>query len=118
MTTTLRVIVDQIVAPVPGPLGRYTRDLSRAIIAAAPRGCDVEAIVSSSPPDDYDRLLQEIPGLAGLYKTTLARRELAAAWQLGLTTSPAKHGWLHNCSGPAIEGKRLASENPSPIRLS
>jgi glycosyltransferase involved in cell wall biosynthesis len=97
LTTTLRVIVDQIVAPVPGALGRYTLDLARAIVAAAPRGCDVEAIVSSSPPADYDRVLEEIPGLSGLYKTTLARRELAAAWQLGLTTSPGS-GMIHATS--------------------
>jgi glycosyltransferase involved in cell wall biosynthesis len=94
VTTTLRVIVDQIIAPVPGPLGRYTRDLTRAIVAAAPRDCEVEAIVSSSPPDDYDHVLAELPGLAGLYKTTLARRELAVAWQLGLTTSPGP-GIIH-----------------------
>lgn len=97
VTTTLRVILDQIVAPVPGALGRYTRDLGRAIVAATPRGCDVEAIVSSSLPDDYDRVLSEVPGLAGLYKTTLARRELAAAWQLGITTSPGG-GMIHGTS--------------------
>ena len=97
VTTTLRVIVDQLVAPVPGALGRYTLDLTRAIVAAAPRGCEVEAIVSSSPPADYDRVLHEIPGLSGLYKTTLARRELAAAWQLGLTTSPGS-GMIHGTS--------------------
>ncbi|WP_448809337.1 glycosyltransferase [Agromyces bauzanensis] len=97
MTTTLRVILDQIVAPVPGALGRYTRDLGRAIVAAAPRGCEVEAIVSSSLPDDYDRVLREVPGLSGLYKTTLARRELAAAWQLGITTSPGG-GMIHGTS--------------------
>ncbi|MFF2273384.1 glycosyltransferase [Agromyces sp. NPDC058136] len=94
MTTTLRVIVDQIVAPVPGALGRYTRDLTQAIISATPRDCAVEAIVSSSLPEDYDRVLAELPGLAGLYKTSLARRELAAAWQLGLTTSPGP-GIIH-----------------------
>lgn len=94
MTTTLRVIVDQLVAPVPGPLGRYTLDLTRAIVEATPRGCAVEGIVSSSQPDDYDRISREIPGLSGLYKTTLARRELAAAWQLGLTTSPGP-GMIH-----------------------
>ncbi|PWC04789.1 glycosyltransferase [Agromyces badenianii] len=94
MTTTLRVIVDQIIAPVPGALGGYTRDLTSAIIAATPRNCAVEGIVSSSPPDDYDRVLAELPGLAGLYKTTLARRELAGAWQLGLTTSPGP-GIIH-----------------------
>lgn len=97
MTTTLRVIVDQMVAPVPGALGRYTVDLTRAIVAATPRGCAVEAVVSSSPPTDYDRIVGEIPGLSGLYKTTLARRELAAAWQLGLTSSPGS-GMIHGTS--------------------
>lgn len=97
MTTTLRVIVDQMVAPVPGALGRYTVDLTRAIVAATPRGCAVEAVVSSSPPADYDRIVGEIPGLSGLYKTTLARRELAAAWQLGLTSSPGS-GMIHGTS--------------------
>jgi len=97
VTTTLRVVVDQIVAPVPGPIGRYTLDLSRAIVAAAPKGCEVEGIVSSSLPDDYDRVLQEVPGLTGLYKSSLARRELAAAWQLGVTTSPGG-GMIHGTS--------------------
>lgn len=97
VTTTLRVVVDQIVAPVPGPVGRYTLDLSRAIVAAAPKGCEVEGIVSSSLPDDYDRVLREVPGLSGLYKSSLARRELAAAWQLGMTTSPGG-GMIHGTS--------------------
>lgn len=97
MTTTLRVVVDQIVAPVPGPLGRYTVDLSRAIVAAAPKECEVEGIVSSSLPDDYARVLREVPGLAGLYKSSLARRELATAWQLGITTSPGG-GMIHGTS--------------------
>ncbi|HEY6799897.1 MAG TPA: glycosyltransferase family 1 protein, partial [Agromyces sp.] len=97
MTTTLRVILDQIVAPVPGPLGRYTRDLGRAIVAATPPDCDVEAIVSSSLPEDYERVQAEVPGLSGIYKTSLARRELAAAWQLGVTTSPGG-GIIHGTS--------------------
>src|SRR5688572_22305722 len=94
MPTTLRVIVDQVVAPVPGPLGRYTEALTEALIATAPSGCAVEGIVSSSPPTDYDALLSRFPGLSGLYKTSLARRELAAAWQFGLTTSPGG-GMIH-----------------------
>lgn len=97
MSTTLRVVVDQVVAHVPGPLGRYTLDLANAIVAAAPAGCEVEGIVSSSPPEDYERIQGLIPGLAGLYKTTLARRELAAAWQLGITTSPGG-GMIHGTS--------------------
>lgn len=94
MPTTLRMVVDQVVAPVPGPLGRYTEALTSALIATAPAGCDVEGIVSSSLPTDYDTLLATFPGLTGLYKSSLARRELAAAWQFGLTTSPGG-GMIH-----------------------
>ncbi|WP_136706698.1 glycosyltransferase family 1 protein [Agromyces sp. H66] len=94
MPTTLRMIVDQVVAPVPGPLGIYTQALTSAVIESTPPGCQVEGIVSSSLPEDYDRVLQMFPGLSGIYKTSLARRELAAAWQLGLTTSPGP-GMIH-----------------------
>lgn len=94
MSTTLRVIVDQVIAPVPGPIGRYAEALTRALIATAPRDCQVEGVVSSSPPSDYERLLDAFPGLSGLYKSSLARRELAAAWQFGLTTSPGG-GMIH-----------------------
>ena len=40
--TTLRVVVDQILAPIPGGIGRYTEELPRALVETAPRGCDVE----------------------------------------------------------------------------
>ena len=86
MTTTLRVIVDRMVAPTPGGVGRYTEDLTRQLIATAPRDCEVEGIVSASPPAVQDELRRRLPGLGGLYVTPLARRELSRAWQLGLTT--------------------------------
>ncbi len=95
MTTTLRVIVDQMVAPSPGGVGRYTEDLTRQLIATAPRGCEVEGIVSASPPAVQDELRRRLPGLSGLYSTPLARRELSRAWQLGLT---AVGGMIHSPS--------------------
>ena len=49
-TTTLRVILDQAIAPVPGGIGRYAVELTRELIACAPRGCDVAGIVPASPP--------------------------------------------------------------------
>ncbi|MCD1571727.1 glycosyltransferase [Agromyces mediolanus] len=94
MPVTLRVVVDQLIAPVPGALGRYTEELTRAVIRTTPPDCAVEGIVSSSPEADYERVRAALPGLADLYKTSLARRELAAAWQLGLTTSPGG-GMIH-----------------------
>ena len=95
--TTLRVIVDQIVAPVPGGIGRYAEELTRALIATAPRGSNVAGIVSASPEDDYATIAERLPGLADLYKSPLARRELSAAWQHGFTRLPGS-GMVHATS--------------------
>ncbi|TFB74359.1 glycosyltransferase family 1 protein [Cryobacterium glaciale] len=91
---TLRVVVDQMVSPVPGGVGRYTEELTRALIATAPAECDVEGIVSSSTPEQYEHIEAALPGLGNLHKTTLARRELAAAWALGVTKSSGT-GLIH-----------------------
>ncbi len=92
--TTLRFIVDPIVAPMPGALGRYTGDLARAVVATAPDGCAVEGIVSAVPGEDDERIMNAVPGLAELHRTALPRRELAAAWQLGVPTAAAA-GFVH-----------------------
>jgi len=92
--TTLRVIVDQIVAPIPGGIGRYTEELTRALIATAPLGATVTGIVSASPEPDYERLQALLPGLNPLVKTALTRRQLALAWEHGFTSLPGS-GMLH-----------------------
>jgi len=92
--TTLRVVLDQMIAPVPGGIGRYTEELTQALITAAPADCDVEGIVSSSPAEHYAQIEASLPGLASLHKTTLPRRELAKAWQLGLASSSGS-GMIH-----------------------
>ncbi len=92
--TTLRVIVDQIVAPIPGGIGRYTEELTRELIRTAPRGCRVAGIVSSSPESDYELIETLLPGLDGLFKSALARRELELAWQHGFTRLPGS-GMIH-----------------------
>lgn len=92
---TLRVVVEQILAPVPGGIGRYTEELTKQLIRIAPKGCDVEGIVAAHPQADYDKLEDRLPGLAGLYRSTLGRRELSLAWQsgaLGLRGRGMVHG--------------------------
>ncbi len=93
----LRVIVDQMIAPVPGGIGRYTEELTRELIANAPAGCSVEGIVSASPEPDYDFVNERLPGLSRLHKLALSRRELSAAWQLGFTMLPGR-GMVHSTS--------------------
>jgi glycosyltransferase involved in cell wall biosynthesis len=92
--TTLRVIVDQIVAPIPGGIGRYTEELTRELIHTAPKGCHVSGVVSSSPESDYELIETLLPGLEGLFKSALARRELELAWQHGFTRLPDS-GMIH-----------------------
>lgn len=94
---TLRVVVDQIVAPVPGGIGRYTEELTRALIATAPMGTRVEGFVSANTEENYARVLGALPGLHDLHKSALGRRELSLAWQHGFTPIPGS-GMLHATS--------------------
>ncbi len=117
--TTLRVIVDQIVAPVPGGIGRYAEELTRQLIATAPPGIEVEGIVSASPESDYRKIEDALPGLARLYKSPLARRELSTAWQYGLTLLPGK-GMVHATSllAPLYRHERQAgSGNQTAVTI-
>lgn len=92
--TMLRVVLDQVGDPVPSGIGRYALELTRALIETVPRGCDVAGIVASSPPAEYARIEQQLPGLSELYKSALDRRQLAAAWQHGFTRLPGA-GMVH-----------------------
>jgi glycosyltransferase involved in cell wall biosynthesis len=92
--TILRLVVDQMVGPVPGGIGRYTEELARELIAGAPVDCAVSGIVSASPETDYAHILEQLPGLISLDKSALARRELAIAWEYGLT-GHASRGIVH-----------------------
>jgi hypothetical protein len=48
MVATLRVVLDQVVAPTDADLARVARDW-RALVATTPGGCEVAAIVPSAP---------------------------------------------------------------------
>lgn len=111
MTTTLRVVVDDIIAPASGGVGRYTEELTRALIETAPVGCQVSGIVSSSPQADYDRLHTLLPGLSELFKSAMARREMQLAWQHGVTRLPGG-GMVHATSLLAPLTKHDRVHNP------
>lgn len=107
--TTLRVIVDQVIAPVPGGIGRYAEELTRQLIATAPSGCDVEGIVAAAPAADLRRIETLLPGLSTLHRLPLGRRELALAWQAGIVGS-ASQGLVHAPSvlAPLVRHDRTA----------
>ena len=91
MTATLRVMLDQLVAPTEPDLELVTRELTRGLIERAPAGCEVEGIAPAGPAN---RPI-DIAGLTGVRRTALARRELAAALQLGVSTGLGA-GMIHS----------------------
>jgi glycosyltransferase involved in cell wall biosynthesis len=88
--TTLHVILDEMLTPSSSGVDRYTENLARALIGAAPRGCDVGGLVGASTEPQYARIHEALPGLTSLGKNALARRELTAAWQHGFTRLPGR----------------------------
>lgn len=92
--TTLRVIVDELVGDEPGGARRYTEELTRQLIATAPRDCDVEAVVSNIGDEQLQAVRDRLPGVAAVTRLPLARRELALAWQSGLAVG-GHPGMLH-----------------------
>jgi glycosyltransferase involved in cell wall biosynthesis len=91
--TTLNVILDDLLASATGGAARYTGELARALVRHAPSGCYVEGIVASSTEEKYQELAELVPGLAGVFKSALVRRDLTTAWQHGFTPVPS--GMLH-----------------------
>lgn len=93
--TTLRVVVDPMVSPTQGGIGRFTEELTRNLILTAPKNCDVVGIAAANPQEKLDDVSAKLPGLSELTSTTLPRRELAAAWQLGIAPTLAT-GLIHS----------------------
>lgn len=80
MSVTLRVVADQLVSRTDPDFAEASGQLLSALIDIAPRGCDVVAIV----PSGEQHLKSQHPGLREVQALALARRELAASWQLGI----------------------------------
>ena len=95
--TTLRVVLEPLVTNAGEPLGRYTTELTRALVDAAPWNCDVTGIVSAVADEEYHQIARAVPGIANLEKAYLASRELGVAWQLGIVSS-AGAGLIHSPS--------------------
>lgn len=92
--TTLRVIVDDVLTDVPDGISRYSLELTRQLIATAPRGCVVEGIVAARGETDRRLLQQLLPGLVGVHALPVGPRELALAWQMGVKL-PLGGGLIH-----------------------
>ncbi|MFD2756761.1 glycosyltransferase family 4 protein [Gulosibacter faecalis] len=98
---TLKFFLDQLVAPVPGGIGRYAENLAREVISRAPAGCEVEGIITPPKGDDapsIEQIDERLPGLAHLEVTKASRRVLAQSWSRGLLTGAIGGGLIHSPS--------------------
>ncbi|MBW9094597.1 glycosyltransferase [Microbacterium jejuense] len=114
MVATLRVVLDQLVAPTEPELAEASRELARALVIGAPAGCEVEAIA----PSGSDALSGAVPGLAGVRRTALPRRELAAALQLGVGTGIGG-GMIHSPSlfAPLVRHDRVHDHDQTVVTV-
>ena len=112
MTTTLRVVLDQLVTPTDPHLETASRELAAALIQTCPTGCDVAAIVPSGTDD------LAMPGLAEVHRLGLGRRELAAAWQIGMPVG-APGGLVHapTLLAPLVRHDRLHDNDQTVVTL-
>ena len=80
----LVVLVEQLLAPVPGGTGRYTRELTTALAAAAPPDWTVTGAVARHT----DPTAAMLPGVDGPKVLPVPPRALIAAWEYGLPFWP------------------------------
>lgn len=82
------MVLDQLVHVVDPDQAAAAVDLTFGLVDTAPSGCSVGAIVPAGA-------IASIPGLDDVRTLSLARRELAAAWQLGFAPG-AGGGLIHS----------------------
>jgi glycosyltransferase involved in cell wall biosynthesis len=97
--TTLRVIAEDAVARTSsrarlGGLYRYAGELTKALIDAAPPGCDVELLVAAHPKSVAAELDERFPGASRIISAPLARGALATSWAAGSKIG-RRAGFLH-----------------------
>ncbi|MFB4348227.1 glycosyltransferase [Microbacterium sp. CR_7] len=111
MGARLRVVLDQLAHVVDQDQAWAALDLTRALVDTAPSGCDVEAIV----PAQGD---VAVPGLAAVHRLALARRELAASWQMGIVPGVGG-GLIHSASlmAPLVRHDRVHDNDQTTVTL-
>lgn len=80
----LVVLLEQLLAPVPGGTGRYSRELTAALAATAPAGWTVGSVLARHA----DPTPAIIPGVEGPHMLPLPRWALVAAWDTGIPLWP------------------------------
>lgn len=100
----LRMTLDQLTAPIPGGIGRFSRELAVAMLECAPAGWDVEGALTRVGDVEVARVEAAVPGLAAIHRTRLPRRLAAEAWRRGVGVRPTgpRASWPHAVFAPSL----------------
>ena len=111
MTVRLNVVLDQLVAPTEPDLAMASRELAAALAAAAPAGCEVVGVLPAGA-------VERSPPAWSLRPLKLPRRELAAAWQVGVPTGAAG-GMIHSPTlmAPLVKHDRVHDHDQTVVTL-
>jgi len=111
MSVQLRVVLDQAVQVVDADQARAALSLTAGLVATAPRGCTVSALVPAGGAVD-------IRGVQDVRTLPLGRRELAASWQLGVAPGVGG-GLIHAPSlmAPLVRHDRVHDNDQTTITL-
>lgn len=117
MTAILRIVLDPAAGPV-SDVGLASLELARGLVATAPAGCAVEAIAPAARADEPVDLASLVPGLEAATRLPLGRRELAAAWQLGMPTGVGG-GLIHAPSllAPLVRHDRVHDNDQTVVTM-
>ncbi|MBO9627113.1 MAG: glycosyltransferase [Microbacterium sp.] len=111
MGARLRVVLDQLAQVVDADQASAALDLAAGLVATAPSGCAVEAIVPAGAE-------VAIGGLADVRTLALPRRELAASWQLGIAPGIGG-GLIHSATlmAPLVRHDRVHDNDQTTVTL-
>ncbi|MFK3679861.1 glycosyltransferase [Microbacterium sp. NPDC090218] len=111
MGARLRVVLDQLVQVVDPDQASASVDLAVGLVATAPSGCAVDVIVPAGSE-------VSIAGVGDVRTLGLARRELAASWQLGIAPGVGG-GMIHSPTmlAPLVRHDRVHDNDQTTVTL-
>jgi glycosyltransferase involved in cell wall biosynthesis len=111
MGARLRVVLDQVVHVVDADHAAAALDLARGLVSTTPSGCAVDAIVPAGA---------EVPitGVSEVRQLALARRELAASWQMGIAPGVGG-GLIHSATlmAPLVRHDRVHDNDQTVVTV-
>lgn len=111
MGARLRVVLDQLVSVVDADQADAAVGLAAGLVATAPSGCAVDAIVPSGAT-------VPVAGIGDVRTLGMGRRELAAAWQLGIVPGVGG-GLIHSPTlmAPLVRHDRVHDNDQTTVTV-